>query len=216
VFLTAAEADALDALAARAEARTGVRIVPAVTGKSGVYAELPWMAFALGASLAGLALVAADAAWPPWVTANTAILHTIAILGTGAAAALSAVLAPPFARLFLHASLAHAEVRRYAESLFLRHALFSSRGRAGVLVLVSLFERRIEILADEGLRARVTETDWQTVVARITPHLRDGRAFHGLQEGVTAVEALLVSKGCLGGVGEAVEGPHRPIEERGE
>lgn len=214
--LTADETDAIDALVARAEARTGVQIVPAVVGKADSYVELPWTAFALGASLAGLALVLADASRPQWVTANTAIAHVMAILATGGAAALFSIFVPPFGRLFLRASRAHAEVRQYAESLFLRHALFASRRRTAVLMLVSLFERRIEILADEGLRARVTDEDWQTAVARMTPRLREGRAFHALQEGLAAVEELLASKGFRGEPGDVNEFSNRPIEERGE
>lgn len=190
--------------------------MPAIVGKSDSYVELPWTAFALGASLAGLALVLADAARPQWVTAHTAIVHVMAILATGGAGALVAIFVPPFGRLFLRASRAHVEVRQYAESLFLWHALFASRRRTAVLVLVSLFERRIEILADEGLRARVSDEDWQATVARMTARLREGRAFHALREGLAAVEQVLAAKGFVGDAGDVNELPNRPIEERGE
>jgi putative membrane protein len=190
--------------------------VPAVVGKSDSYVELPWTAFALGASLAGLALVLADAAWPQWVTANTARVHVMAMLAAGAAAALLAVFVPPFARLFLRRSRAHVEVRQYAESLFLRHALFASRRRTAVLVLVSLFERRIEILADEGLRARVTGAEWEAIVAQMAPRLREGRASHALQESLAAIDALLASKGFRAEAGDVDDLPNQPIQERGE
>ena len=201
---------------AAAESRTGVQIVTAITAKADSYVELPWTAFALGASLAGLALVAADAARPQWVTANTAIAHVMAILATGAAAALAAIFVPAFGRQFLRPSRTAVEVRQYAESIFLRHALFEARGRAAVLVLVSLFERRIEILADEGLRARAPGADWHAVVARMTPRLREGRTFHAMQEGLAAVEQVLVDNGCHGEAGLCDDLPNRPIEERGE
>ena len=189
--------------------------MPAVVGKSDSYAELPWTAFALAASLAGLALVLADAAWPQWVTANTAMVHVMAILAAGGAAALVAVFVPPFARLFLRGSRAHVEVRQYAESLFLRHALFASRRRTAVLVLLSRFERRIEILADQGLRGRVADAEWEAIVARMAPRLREARPAHALQEGIAAIDALLGSKGLRAEAGDVDDLPNQPIQERG-
>ena len=215
-YLTAAETTAIDTLVAAVEARTGVQIATAIVGKADSYLELPWTAFALGASLAGLALVAADWSRPQWVTAGTASAHVMAILATGAAAALLAIAVPPFGRRLLRESRGQVEVRQYAESLFLRHALFASRRRTTVLVLVSLFERRIEILADDGFGDRVTNADWQTVIARMTPSLRDARAFDALRDGLAAVDRLLTATGFHADGSERDELPNRPIEERGE
>lgn len=214
MFLSDAEADAIDAQIGGLESRTGVQVVTAVVGKADSYAELPWKAFALGAAFAGLAVVLADQRWPQWVTSHTVLIHATAILGAATASALLAVFVPPFARLFLRATRRDLEVRQYAQSLFLTRELFKTRGRMGVLILVSLFERRVEILPDTGLRARVGETDWGSVIAHMTPRLREARPFHALQEGLTALEELLASKGFQSGAAPN-ELPDRPIEERG-
>src|SRR5690348_10827589 len=50
VRLTPDEQAAVSALVLDVEARTGVPLVVAVVGKSDSYAELPWKAFAFGAS----------------------------------------------------------------------------------------------------------------------------------------------------------------------
>src|SRR5580704_4068767 len=160
MFLSAAEAAEIDAHIARVEARVGVPIVAAVVGKADAYAELPWMAFALGVSLAALAIVVADWLRPDWLTAQVALLHTATILGAGAASALAAVFVPAYARLFLRPALRDLEVRHYAQSLFLRRELFKTRDRNGILMLICKFERKIEILADVGLHGRITGTDW--------------------------------------------------------
>ncbi len=215
MFLTPDEAGSLDAHVARVEAGTGVQIVTSVIGKADTYAELPWMAFALGASLAACATVAADAWQPAWVTAHTALLVTLAVLGTGGAAALLAVFVPPFARLFLRDTRSQVEVRQYAESLFLRRELFRTANRTGILVLVSLFERRIEIVPDTGLCDRVSDADWQGVVARVGDSLRRRRPADALQEGLSAIEALLQHKGFRAGQPGPNELPDRAIEERG-
>jgi len=206
--LLPAESDAIDRLIETVEARTGVQVLVAVVPRSDSYAELPWKAFALGASLAGAAVVLANV----WLTA---LLDTLIILGTAAVCALLAVFIPPFARLFLRDVRSHAEVKQYAESLFFRRELFRTRERTAVLVLVSRFERRIEILPDTGLAGRVRDTDWHQVIEAMTPHLRDARAFHALQDGIGAVERVLRANGVRAAAATMNELPNRPIEEPG-
>lgn len=215
MFLPGAEAQAVEAAVARIEARTGVQIVTAVVGKSDTYVELPWKAFALGASLAAFAGVAADLWRPQWVTAATPLVDAVTVLAAGAALALLAMFVPPFARLFLRVHRAEVEVRQHAQSLFLRRQLFSTPARTAVLILVSLFERRIEILPDTGLHARITEDDWGAVIARMTPALRQASAARALEEGLAAAETLLIARGFAAGGATANALPDAPIEERG-
>ena len=166
----------------------------------------------------GLAVVVADLARPQWLTANVALVDTVTILGTGAASALLAVFVPAYARFFLRSTRRDAEVRRYAEALFLRHELFKTRERNGILILVSCFERKVEILADVGLHRRVSDAEWRPVIARMTPLLRDRRFAEALQEGLAAAGELLAAKGLNARVdaGAQNELPDRPIDEGGE
>jgi putative membrane protein len=214
MFLNNAEADSIDAQIGRLESRTGVQVVTAVVGKSDTYAELPWRAFALGAAIGGLAVVLADMARPQWVTAHTALMCATMILGAAAASALLAVFVPPFARLFLGSARRDLEVRQHAQSLFLTRELFRTDARNGVLVLVSLFERRVEILPDTGLHSRLCEADWGVVIARMTSRLPGGRPFQALEAGLAAIEDVLLAKGFQPGEGPN-ELPDRPIEESG-
>ena len=215
MFLSRTEADAIKALITALEARTGVQVVTAVIGKADAYVELPWKAFALGAALAGLGVVIADWLRPDWLTAYAALLHALAILGAAAASALAAIFVPAYARLFLRATRRDSEVRHYAESLFLRRELFKTQSRTGILLLVSVFERKVEILADAGLHGRVGEPDWRTVIARMTPHLAAERPAEALQQGLERLEELLVAKGLHGAPALKNELADRPIEERG-
>ncbi|HXX85958.1 MAG TPA: TPM domain-containing protein [Casimicrobiaceae bacterium] len=209
------ESDAIGAQIAAIEARCGVQIVTAVIGKADHYIELPWKAFALGASLAAVAAVAADALRPDWSSAYAALWHAMAILGAGAASALAAIFFPAYARLFLRPARRDAEVRHYAQSLFLRRELFKTQLRRGILVLVAMFERKVEILPDTGLHGWVKEAEWRTVIASMTPELAAGRAAAALQQGLARLDELLLAKGLHVAVGEANELPDRPIEERG-
>jgi putative membrane protein len=218
MLLSKAEADAITARSAEFESRVGVQVIAAIIGKADAHVELPWKAFALGAVLSGLAVVVADLARPQWLTANVALIDAVTILGTGAASALLAVFVPAYARLFLRSTRRDAEVRRYAEALFLRHELFKTRERNGILILVSCFERKVEILADLGLHRRVSDAEWRPVIARMTPLLRERRFAEALLEGLSATEELLAAKGLKARVGEGAENelPDRPIDEGGQ
>jgi len=213
-YLTAEEAASLDALVARLEAATGVQLVPAIVGKADSYPEVPWKAFGFGASVTALALVVSDHLSPQWTTASTAIMHAIAVLGVAAAFALVASFAPPIARLLLNRRRAEGEVRQFAESLFLQRGITATRARTGLLVLVSLFERRIEIVADRGFDGRITAADWQAVMSRMAPHLRDSRPFEALRDALGALETLLIAKGFRGsGVAVDNELPNATLQE---
>lgn len=215
-YLTPADREAIDVLVARLEARTGVQIVPAIVGKADNYAELPWKAFAMGASLAGFGLVLADYLRPRWVTADTVLLDVTILLVIACGSALLAIFVPPFARLFLRPARSEAEVRQYAQALFLHLGLFATRRRTACLILVSLFERRIEIVADTGLSGRVSEADWHAVIAGMAPRLRERQPFPALRDALAAVESLLVDKGFQAAGDGRDELPNRTIEERGQ
>lgn len=215
MLLSKVETDAITARSGELEARIGVQVIAAITPKADAHVELPWKAFALGTVLAGLAMVVADALRPQWLTANATLINTVSILSVGGASALVAVFVPAYARLFLHPARRDAEVRRYAEALFLRHELFKTRERNGVLILVSCFERKVEILPDTGLHRSISETEWRPVIARMTPLLRERRFAEALQEGLAATEALLAAKGLKARMGAENELPDRPIDESG-
>jgi putative membrane protein len=213
--LTPPERKAIDAATARVEARTGVQVVTAIVGKADHYTELPWIAFAFGVSIAALGAVVADWLRPQWVSAEVALVHTVTILGFGAASALAAVFIPAYARAFLRDAHRDLEVRHYAESLFLRRELFKTHGRNAVLILVCRFERKVEILADVGLHSTVKESDWGRVIAEMTPSLRAARFAEALHAGLTSLEEMLAGKGVAPRKAAQNDLPDRPIEEDG-
>ena len=215
MYLSRAETETIDAAIARVEGRTGVQVVTAIVSKADAYAELPWMAFALGVSLAALVSVLVDRVRPDWITAHVALLSTVTVLAAGATSALAAVFVPAYARLFLRPALRDLEVRHYAQSLFLRRELFKTQARNGILILVCMFERKVEILPDVGLYGKVASEDWARVVAAMAPLLRHGRFADALHAGLAMLGKVLAAKGFAGRLGRENELPDGSIEEQG-
>src|SRR5260370_33221632 len=153
--LTEEEQSLLSGRVAGLEARTGVQAVAAVIGKSDSYPEAPWKAFALGAALAALYAAARSLIAYDWEPGESALEHAVVILGCGAVLALLAVLLEPVARLFTDRRRRDLEVTQFAKALFFDRGLDRTRGRIGILLLVSLFDRKVVSLAGDGSAARI-------------------------------------------------------------
>jgi uncharacterized membrane protein len=87
------------------------------------------------------------------------------------------------------------EVRQCAEVMFLARELFATPHRNAVLILVAELERRVVIVPDAAYRGRVSTTEWQAIVDRMTPQLATGTVREAFGTGLAALQALLVAKG---------------------
>jgi putative membrane protein len=192
-ILTETERNGLNRAVSEAEKKTGAQIVLAVIRRSDAYPELPWKAFALAVSVSGLAVCAAEAFSRGWTGAVTPLAAATILLGAGALFALLAVFMPRFSRLFLAAHRAETEVRQYAESFFLRRELAATEGRRGVLLLVSLFERRVNLLPDQGLKSRLTADETAGIIRRMKPFLRRNDVHGALADGLEGLTRALVT-----------------------
>ena len=181
----------LDERIAEAEKRTKAQIVLAVIKRSDAYAELPWKAFALGASIAGLLVFILDLLFYYWISHAMALVAVGVTLAAGAALALLTVFVPGFARLFLSAHRAELEVRQYAESLFLTREIFATGGRTGILLLVSLFERQVILLPDKGLSNRLPRNAMGDVIAPMIPSLARNKISRALEDGLERLTQVL-------------------------
>lgn len=196
------------------EKRTGAQIVLAVIERSDAYPELPWKAFALGTAVAGLAASVQEMVRPGWTSGSEALLAVVVALATGITGALLCVYVPVVARLFLDSHRASAEVRQYASSLFLSREMFATRRRTGILLLVSLFERRVVVLPDTGLVQRLSPDALQAVIARMTAALKKGQINRALEDGLSSLEDALA--GTATGESGGNELPNGVVEEKGE
>jgi uncharacterized membrane protein len=196
--LNPAQKEAVEQRAAAVEARTGVEVVVAFIGRCDHYPELPWKAFALASALAAVVVALAEWLRPDWIGVQHSTLALLAVLMTGALAALATVGLPQFARLFLDAPTAEAETRQFAAALFLERQWFRTAGRNCVLLLVAAFERKVVVLPDVGLREALPPARLAKVVAAMTPGLAQGEPAAALHGGLDALEALLVEAGHCG------------------
>ncbi|MFZ5518021.1 MAG: TPM domain-containing protein [Candidatus Zhuqueibacterota bacterium] len=202
----------LDGLVADLEKQTKAQVVLAVVQRSDSYAELPWKAFALGASLAGLVVLILELYFYGWDSRLTALITVAGTLSGGAIFALLTVLFPGFARLFLSDVRAEVEVKQYAQSLFLSRELYATRQRSGVLVLVSLFERKFFILPDKGLADQLSRDAMQNIVTAMAMSLKQNELRHAFETGLDKLAHFLGPAAAMTSENEL---PDAIIEEEG-
>lgn len=173
---------------AETEKQTRVQIVLASIQRSDSYVEIPWKAFAVGASIAGLLMIILNLFVLAWITSISVILSLAAILGFGAILALLSVLIKPFARLFLSPQRKETETMQYAESLFLSNELFDTKERRGILLMVSQFERQVVILPDTGIRDLLSTEVLNEIISEMTDYLKRNKLREALATGLDGIQ----------------------------
>jgi putative membrane protein len=173
-FLNDSERARIEACVREVETTTSGEIVPMVVTASYHYP----MAAMIGALILGLLIAAAatvvigiQRAWegfglfdlwifPAVFAVSFLLLHEL----------IKRV--PGLKRLFITAGEIGDEVEEAALTSFYRQRLNNTRDKTGILVFVSVFERRAVVLADEGINARVDPGTWKEIVDTIIQGIR--------------------------------------------
>ncbi len=101
---------------------------------------------------------------------------------------------PGFKRRLIPAAEVTAEVEEKALVAFLEHGLHHTRDATGILILISLFERRVHVLADKGINAAVPPRTWDEIVATITDGIRRGQTGEALCTAIRRCGDLLAER----------------------
>ena len=83
--------------------------------------------------------------------------------------------------------------RQRAEHVFALLRVWDTRANTGVLLYLQLAERRVELLADRGIAARVGAGEWQAVCDRLAADLRGGPAEAAVLAAIARVHDLLAT-----------------------
>jgi uncharacterized membrane protein len=156
------------------EARTSAEVVIVTVPRSDDYAEVR-IGFSVLLGFLVVALV--HELWP--LLAATWLLLALPVLVV-AAWPLSGL--PDMLRYLLPPARATRAVERAAELAFLEHAVFETRERNGVLLILSELERRVALLGDKALHARLQDAGFVALIEHLTAAIRDGRAADGTCE----------------------------------
>jgi putative membrane protein len=142
------------------ESRTSAEIVVVVRRASGTWREVD---VAVGAAVAfGVLLVLLFHPMPIAVEVMPANVALAFLAGAVLCWSIA-----PFKRALLPRKSVSARVRAAAREAFVDQGISRTRGRTGILVYLSTFERRVEVVPDIGIDAKLYEAEARALAAAV-------------------------------------------------
>ncbi|MFA6310712.1 MAG: TPM domain-containing protein [Sterolibacterium sp.] len=83
--------------------------------------------------------------------------------------------------------------RQRATEVFARLRVWDTEHNSGVLIYVQLVDRRVEIVADRGISAKVDQSSWEAICRSMEQAFGDGAYARGSLEAVESVGKLLAT-----------------------
>ena len=83
--------------------------------------------------------------------------------------------------------------RARAVELFAQQRVWDTEENSGILIYVQLVDRKVEILADRGIAARVPQAEWDAICRAMEASFRRGEWQGGALQAVTRAGELLAS-----------------------
>ena len=186
-----------------AEGGTSGEIVTIVAARSDTFHDVAL----LWALLAALLVPALFAAWPAlpstmvaaltggWGEADQRDLMLLVLVATAAAFALAtlALMWLPLRLALTPKATRRRRVHARALDLFRVGTEGRTTGKTGILIYLSLAERMAEIVADEGIHAKVADTEWGDAMLALVAEVRHGRIADGMIAAVGQVGTILAA-----------------------
>jgi putative membrane protein len=98
---------------------------------------------------------------------------------------------PALHRFLVSPARAEHAAHARAFQLFAERGLYGTKRHTALLIFVSELERRVVLLGDATIHARLGEAGWQTEVQRLITCIRAGRLRDGLLEVIAQLEPRL-------------------------
>lgn len=193
-LFSASDLDRISAAVQAAERTVSGEIVPYVVARSDHYPESPWRAAAI---LGGLALAIAGSIpliFPLWPSIGIT-MTAAAGLGSGFIGWLLGDYVPPIRRLLAGRGTMLRRAAGRAAEAFVSEEVFATRDRTGILIFISVFERKVIVLGDSGIHARIEGSEWNDLVTITVEGIRSGKPTDGLIHAIESCGQLLLSHG---------------------
>lgn len=98
----------------------------------------------------------------------------------------------PFLKKFFLTKKEIAEqVQETAYTAFKIHGLDKTKKRNGLLIFISLFEKRVTLIADTGISQHVPQSEWKKITDKLAQNIKNGKLVSGICEAIEACGKIL-------------------------
>lgn len=188
-----ADRDAIRAATAEAERATSGELVVYVVERCDNHPEVAWKAALLGGAFGAMCGALGVRVFGGWGAADYVWVLIGLQLGL-----LIGWLASRFggvARRLIGDEELESRAEGRAAEAFVEEQVFATADRTGILVFLALFEHRVLVLPDQGIRDRVSAGAWDDIAASIAKGIRAGAPAPALIEAVGRCADILSEEG---------------------
>lgn len=182
-FISQSDQDKIKEAIRLVEQKTSGELVTVITPESDSYEFIPYMWSAIIALFGAALIVVAD----PTVPHNFLISGQIVVF-----IVLTYLLRlPAIKHRFVPKSLGHKRARRFAREQFFAQNVHHTKNRSGILIFVSVAERYVEILADQGINEKIDPAQWDAIVKQFVSDVIAKKTASGFLTAINTCGILL-------------------------
>lgn len=98
---------------------------------------------------------------------------------------------PFFTRLLITKKEIEYEVTQRAIEAFFEHGLHTTENHNGVLIFISLLERKIKIITDVNVKKKIDQKIWDDIIVDFTDKVHEGKFVDALKHSISAASSVL-------------------------
>jgi putative membrane protein len=179
--ISATERTAIKNLISEKEATSACEIVPMIVEASAAYPAAHFRLAIVVSFIFSLVLY-----YSPLTLLNPIYFLWIQVPGLIAGYLLGNI--PSLKRMFISRHEMNLKVSQHAYESFMHHNLHMTKNHNGLLIFISRFERKIKIIADNGIKSKIDNHTWDNVVANFIKIIKNENI-------VVALKATIQSTG---------------------
>jgi putative membrane protein len=210
-FFSESDREAISAATAEAERNTSGELVVYVVERCDPHPEITWKGTLIGGAVGAACAAVVIRLFGGWGAQD--YLWLLIGLQLGLLAGWLASRFEAVGHRLVGSEAAESRVQGRAAEAFVEEQVFATQERTGVLIFVALFERRVLVLADDGIRERVETTAWDDVAAGIARGIRAGNPAPALIKAIGRCAELLNEHGVPANVTDELSNEPRFRDE---
>lgn len=177
-----------------AEKKVNAEIVPVFMISSDNYAEAGLRGALLGAACTGLGILVYDhlMGWYQLFLLQNDWLFVASIALGGLLGFAVFGMISPLKKLMISKNKMQQRSLAMAERVFGEYKLAETQHRTGILIFISLFEHKIEIMPDKGLKEKIAEDEWKKVIEEMKPALKQKAFDEAFLNSISKITEILL------------------------
>lgn len=194
-YLPKASQEKISNAITEAEKKVNAEIVPVFMTSSDNYKEAGLRGALLGAAITALGILVYDhlMGWYQLFLLQNDWLFVGSIAIGGSLGYVLFGLVSPLKKLMITKQQMQQRSLAMAERVFGEYKLVETKSRTGILIFISLFEHKIEIIPDNGLKEKIAEDEWKKVIEEMKPALKQKAFDEAFLSSISKITEILLA-----------------------